>query len=164
MLRNIPYLSLISAALAVPPVFAQGFALPAPQDEVIGAVTTVTASKDETLLDIARRFDIGQNEILMANPSVDRWLPADGAEVTIPSSYILPRADRVGLVLNVPEMRLYYYPPSIPDLPERRADLSREHRAHGLVDPAGHHPHRRQDRESELAASGIRHGGTRVRG
>jgi L,D-transpeptidase ErfK/SrfK len=62
------------------------------------------------LLDIARRHDIGQDEILLANPNVDRWLPAEGAQVTLPNRYILPRAERTGLVLNLPEMRLYYYP------------------------------------------------------
>jgi len=98
--------------------WAEGFPLPAPQDELIGAVTSVTASKDETLLDIARRYDIGQNQILLSNPAVDRWLPNDGAEVTLPTMYILPRTERVGLVLNVPEMRLYYYPPHSPDLPD----------------------------------------------
>jgi L,D-transpeptidase ErfK/SrfK len=92
---------------------AQRFARPAEQDEVIGAVISVAASRDETLLDIARRFDVGQDEILLANPSVDRWLPAEGAEVMLPTAYILPRAERTGLVLNVPEMRLYYYPPRV---------------------------------------------------
>lgn len=111
-------LTLTAAACAAPTAFAQGFDLPAPPDEVVGAVTATVASRDETLLDIARRFDIGQNEILMANPAVDRWLPQDGAEVTLPTFYVLPRSERVGLVLNVPEMRLYYYPPSIPDLPD----------------------------------------------
>jgi L,D-transpeptidase ErfK/SrfK len=70
----------------------------------------MTASSDETLLDIARRYDIGQNEILLANPDVDRWLPADGSKVILPTRYILPEADRSGLVLNLPEMRLYYFP------------------------------------------------------
>lgn len=78
----------------------------------------MTASRHETLLDVARRADVGQNEMRLANPQVDRWLPEEGSEVTLPTFYILPRADRTGLVLNVPEMRLYYYPPSVPDLPD----------------------------------------------
>jgi L,D-transpeptidase ErfK/SrfK len=88
--------------------------LPSQLDEIVGAVVTVAASREETLLDIARRFDVGQQEILMANPDVDRWLPADGAEVTLPTAYILPRTERRGLILNVPEMRIYYYPPREP--------------------------------------------------
>ena len=109
---------LILALLAVAPALAQSFARPSALDEVIGGVVTVSASREETLLDIARRFDVGQQEILLANPSVDRWLPADGAEVTLPTAYILPRTERRGLVLNVPEMRLYYYPPRIPGQPD----------------------------------------------
>lgn len=101
---------ILGSALAVPLALAQRFPLPGSLDEVVGAPSTVAASREETLLDIARRHDIGQDEILLANPSVDRWLPADGAEVTLPTAYILPRAERKGLVLNVPEMRLYYYP------------------------------------------------------
>lgn len=110
--------SLILVALAtMPTASAQRFPLPSHLDEVVGAVTTVAASKDETLLDIARRFDIGQEEILLANPSVDRWLPEDGAPVTLPTAYVLPRTPRSGLVLNVPEMRLYFYPPRVPREP-----------------------------------------------
>lgn len=93
---------------------AERFALPSQLDEVVGSLKTVAASREETLLDIARRFDVGQREILMANPKVDRWLPAEGAEVTLPTAYILPRTERKGLVLNVPEMRLYFYPPREP--------------------------------------------------
>lgn len=86
--------------------------MPPETDDLIGSVMTISASREETLLDIARRFDVGQDEIVMANPSVDRWIPADGALVTLPTAYILPRTERRGLVLNVPEMRMYYYPPS----------------------------------------------------
>jgi L,D-transpeptidase ErfK/SrfK len=101
----------ILAALAVSTAAGQRFALPSQFDEVVGAVINVAASREETLLDIARRFDVGQEEILLANPSVDRWLPAEGAEVILPTSHVLPRTPRTGLVLNVPEMRLYFYPP-----------------------------------------------------
>jgi L,D-transpeptidase ErfK/SrfK len=112
--RNITHLALTLILVAVPSAFAQRFVLPAVQEDLIGAIVSVAASSEETLLDIARRYDLGQDEILLANPSVDRWLPAEGAEVTLPTAYILPRAERTGLVLNVPEMRLYYYPPRTP--------------------------------------------------
>ena len=114
MTRLSTYTAWILAALAASPAFAQKFALPSHFDEVVGAPVSVAASRDETLLDIARRFDVGQEEILWANPSVDRWLPAEGAEVIVPATYVLPRTPRTGLVLNVPEMRLYFYPPRAP--------------------------------------------------
>ncbi len=72
--------------------------------------TKTTAAEEDTLLDIARRFDLGQNEILLANPKVDRWLPGKGTEVYIPDSRLLPDTPREGLVLNLPEYRLYYFP------------------------------------------------------
>ena len=86
------------------------FPLPPPGVDLVGQVESVPASRKDTLLDIARRYDIGQDEIVLANPQVDRWLPKEGAAVTLPKRYILPRAERTGLVLNLPEMRLYYYP------------------------------------------------------
>jgi L,D-transpeptidase ErfK/SrfK len=91
------------------------FQLPPADVDVVGQVEYTEASREDTLLDIARKYDIGQNEILLANPKVDRWLPANGARVTIPNRYILPNAERNGLVLNLPEMRLYYYPKPVRD-------------------------------------------------
>ncbi|MCW8930877.1 MAG: L,D-transpeptidase family protein [Gammaproteobacteria bacterium] len=68
------------------------------------------ANADDTLLDVARRFNIGQNEILLVNPEVDRWLPGAGASILIPGSRVLPDVPREGLTLNLPEYRLYYFP------------------------------------------------------
>lgn len=81
-----------------------------PEDvDLIGFTTTIKAFNEDTLLDIARQFDLGQEEILLANPNVDRWKPERGAEVIIPGQFILPKAERKGVVLNLPEMRLYYF-------------------------------------------------------
>ena len=91
------------------------FMLPPPDVDVIGQVEAITASRDETLLDIARRYDLGQNEILLANPSVDRWLPEENSVVVLPNRFILPNVERTGLVLNLPEMRMYYFPKPAPD-------------------------------------------------
>ncbi len=93
---------------------ADAFVLPPADIDLVGQVKFTQASQDETLLDIARLYDLGQNEILLANPDVDRWLPEEGARVVLPSRYILPKAQRRGLVLNVPEMRLYYFPKPAP--------------------------------------------------
>ncbi len=68
-----------------------------------------TATQEDTLLDIARQYDIGQNEILLANPGVDRWIPGQGTQVRIPASHILPNTPHEGMVLNLPEFRLYYF-------------------------------------------------------
>jgi len=91
---------------------AETLALPPTDVDLVGKIHTTRALQEDTLLDIARRFDIGQDEIVLANPDVDRWLPRADTQVVIPSRYILPRAERNGIVLNVPEMRLYYFPPA----------------------------------------------------
>jgi len=96
---------------------ADTFILPPADVDIIGQIRSVTAGRDNTLLDIAREYDLGQNEILHANPSVDRWLPADNSAVILPNRYILPGTKRTGLVINLPEMRLYYYPKPKADEP-----------------------------------------------
>lgn len=77
--------------------------------DLVGGITTATAMPGDTLLDIARQHGIGQDEIVLANPQVDRWLPTPGHDVVLPTRYILPEAQREGIVVNLPEMRLYYF-------------------------------------------------------
>jgi L,D-transpeptidase ErfK/SrfK len=110
-LRN---LALWAALIWTPALAAETFVRPPADVDLIGEIRDVAAAHEDTLLDIARRYSIGQDEIVLANPAVDRWLPGEGTRVVVPSRYILPNAERRGLVLNVPEMRLYYYPPAQP--------------------------------------------------
>jgi L,D-transpeptidase ErfK/SrfK len=70
----------------------------------------IRAGEDETLADVAREFGVGHNEIANANPDVDKGVPGKGTRVLVPTRHILPDAPRVGVVVNLPEMRLYYYP------------------------------------------------------
>lgn len=98
------------ALAAVAPAAADTFTLPPDGGQVVGRPFTVTARAQDTLLDIARRYGLGYNEITGANPGVDVWLPGEGTRVEVPRSYVLPNAAHEGLVLNIPEMRLYYYP------------------------------------------------------
>ncbi len=83
--------------------------LPPNDVDLVGGIQTATTVKGDSLLDVARRYDFGQEEILLANPHVDRWLPEPGTTVVLPSRFILPDAPRNGMVLNLPEMRIYYY-------------------------------------------------------
>ena len=53
---------------------------------------------------------MGFNELVAANPNVDPWLPTDGTQIVIPSQHILPNEPRKGIVVNIAEMRLYYFP------------------------------------------------------
>lgn len=104
------FLSAIVFLFTITIARAETWILPPPDIDIFGQIRTMHASSSETLLDIARQYDIGQIEILLANPNVDRWLPEDGATVILPSRYIFPQAERKGLVLNLPEMRIFYFP------------------------------------------------------
>lgn len=76
---------------------------------IVGTVSTYVIEHDDTLLDVARRFDIGFVALVAANPGVDPWLPGEGLTVLLPTAHILPDAPHRGLVINLTEMRLYYY-------------------------------------------------------
>lgn len=89
---------------------AQTFLLPSEGDSLVGEVRQVKARHEDTFSDIARRYNIGFNSLVQANPAIDPWLPGEGAEIVLPTLYVLPNAPRDGLVLNVAEMRLYFYP------------------------------------------------------
>ena len=82
-----------------------------PNSDLVGYVQKTAIGKEDTLPDVARRFDVGYEEILMANPGVDPWLPGVGREVVVPTQFILPAAPHEGVVVNVAAMRIFYYPP-----------------------------------------------------
>ncbi|MSS75949.1 MAG: hypothetical protein EXR90_03465 [Methyloglobulus sp.] len=72
---------------------------------------TVTVVADETLLDIALRYTLGQTEIIKLNPKMDRWLIKKGQTVRLPNRRVLPDTPHNGITLNISEFRMYYYPP-----------------------------------------------------
>ncbi len=101
-----------------PPRPISAYAILSPRDgervapTVIGAPRSYVIGKADTLLDIARRAGLGINEIVAAFPEIDRWVPPVGETIALPTSWITPLGPREGIVVNVPEMRLYYYPPT----------------------------------------------------
>jgi len=96
---------------------AAEYLLPVNGDNVIGAISIAVAEHEDTLLDVGRRFGVGYEEIIAANPGIDPWLPGAGTEILVPGRFILPDAPREGVVVNLPEHRLYYYPPAQPGQP-----------------------------------------------
>jgi L,D-transpeptidase ErfK/SrfK len=91
------------------PVATHKFTLGADED-VVGELQLTTASKEDTLPDIARRFNVGYEEIVRANPGVDPWVPGAGRKVVVPTRFVLPNAPREGVVINLAAMRIYYFP------------------------------------------------------
>jgi L,D-transpeptidase ErfK/SrfK len=77
--------------------------------DLAGAVGTYVTKDEDTLHEIARQNELGYVELRAANPDVDPWLPGDGAMVTLPTAFVLPAAERRGIVINLAEQRLYYF-------------------------------------------------------
>jgi len=93
------------------PAFATVYPLPADNSRLIGENTLTTVPDDKRPLEsIAARYKIGMLGMLEANPGVDPWLPKAGTQLTVPLQMLLPDAPREGIVINLAELRLYYYP------------------------------------------------------
>ncbi len=84
-------------------------------DSVVGKVSQTYSNYEQTLPDIARLHDLGYHEIKLANPEVDTWLPGEEQRIVLPKHFVLPVAKHEGIIINIPEMRLYYFPPSSDD-------------------------------------------------
>ena len=105
--------------LAIGNTYAATYKLPEIKgDRVVasssGETVTITVEQDQTLLDVARRFNLGQTEIVTLNPNLDRWLIKKGTVVRLPNRRILPDTPHEGITLNIAEYRMYYYPADQP--------------------------------------------------
>ena len=101
------------------PVATHQFDFDPAREDVVGVLQSVIIGKDDTLPDIARRFNVGYEDMVRANPGVDPWLPGVGREVVVPTRFVLPDAPREGVVINVAAMRLYYYPKRVKGAPQQ---------------------------------------------
>ena len=107
----IRYLTLLLGCLGAAPTPLWAAVLPLPaHGALVGEFAETTAAQDDTLIDLARRYGLGYEEVVNANPGVDPWLPGAGTRIRLPLRRILPEAPREGIVINLPEHRLYYYP------------------------------------------------------
>ncbi len=99
------------------PTPSDRFPLPPEGTDVVGDLQVTTTRYEDTLVEIARRYDLGYEEMVAANPGVDPWLPGEGTQVVLPTQFVLPDGAREGLVLNLASMRLFYYPKPGPGEP-----------------------------------------------
>ncbi len=92
-------------------IFLLNFVLYATENtDVIGNIKYYTIKKDETLISIARRFNLSFPEIMSANSSInDPWLLEEGVTIILPTRHILPSNKREGVVINKGDLRVYYY-------------------------------------------------------
>ena len=77
---------------------------------VVGTTQVISAKYEDTFVKLARRHNLGFEELKHANPDVDPWLPGEGTRIVLPTQFVLPDAPRQGVVINLPELRLYYFP------------------------------------------------------
>lgn len=104
---------IISALFCVTNVFALTYEM-TPGSDIVGQVQSYTSQKGESFADVARKFDLGIIELQEANPKIDgkKALKA-GTTFIIPTQFILPNgAPHQGIILNLAELRLYYFPPN----------------------------------------------------
>lgn len=79
------------------------------KENYIGAMQLYSVQKEDTFVYIARDYNLGYVELRAANPTVDPWLPEPGKNIILPTMHLLPQTPRQGIVVNLPEMRLYSY-------------------------------------------------------
>jgi L,D-transpeptidase ErfK/SrfK len=80
-------------------------------EALVGALAVHVVARGESLVEIARAYDVGFNEIAAANPDLDPYVPPAGAVALVPTAWLLPRASVPGTsVVNLSEMRLYFVP------------------------------------------------------
>ena len=107
----VPHALILSLALGgIPPAHATVYTLTNKDDEVFGEDQTVTTVYEDTLYDLAAKYSLGSEEIIRVNPGMDPWIPGAGKQVMIPGRHILPPGPHEGIVVNLPEHRLYFYP------------------------------------------------------
>ncbi|MEM6817877.1 MAG: L,D-transpeptidase family protein [Pseudomonadota bacterium] len=111
-INRVQYLATAIAGLLWASVgLAAEYVLPAADQHIIGEVREITATEQDTFVDIARVHGVGYTELRRANPDVDPWIPGAGTTIVLPTRFVLPDARRRGVVLNLAEYRMYYFPP-----------------------------------------------------
>ena len=107
------YLS-VAALCVAGPVSALEFALPPPGEDVVGQVQVIKAQYEDSFADLGEKYELGYSEMIAANPGVDAWLPVkhkgEETDVVLPTQFVLPPGKREGIVINLAEYRLYYFP------------------------------------------------------
>ncbi len=92
-----------------PPLPTRHFDAVTPDREVLGGVQRLIGQHENTFVQLARDFNLGFDELELANPGVDPWIPGEGTPIVLPTMNVLPAVPREGIVLNLPSMRLFYF-------------------------------------------------------
>jgi len=101
----------------LPPLASHTFPFDPKTTTVLGELQVTYARDEDTIPDIARRFNLGFDEVARANPGVDPWLPGAGTRIILPTQFVLPDAPHEGVVINVAALRMFYFPKPAKDEP-----------------------------------------------
>ena len=112
-MRRVKLLCSLIMILTSQSALAVSYPLPPEGSRLVGSPLTITIPQQNTqpLEAFAAQYGQGLSNMLEANPGVDVYLPKSGSTLVVPQQLILPATVRQGIVINVAEMRLYYYPP-----------------------------------------------------
>ena len=103
-------LVVLSLWSSVPSAHAAEYPLRDDGGGLFGEVKRIQTRYEDTLIQLARQYSLGYEELLRVNKGVDPWLPGAGTEILIPGQRLLPPGVREGIVVNLPEHRLFYFP------------------------------------------------------
>lgn len=109
MKKTARFLPLLATAMIAFSPLAGAAPVSVYQKDYVGDMVFYRAKYEDTLVHLARKYGLGFVEMRAANPTLDPWIPGDGARVVIPTQAILPDAPRSGIVINLPEMKLYLF-------------------------------------------------------
>ncbi|MFL9626009.1 L,D-transpeptidase family protein [Aeromonas jandaei] len=124
-----PLIFLLLALMSALPVQARSYPLPPTGSRLIGELEDYFIQQGEYLELVGKHTQIGFLALLEANPGVDPYLPKPGTRLTLPTQMLLPDVPREGIVINLPELRLYYFPKGKQEvivLPIGIGDIGRE--------------------------------------
>ncbi|MBB1199666.1 LysM peptidoglycan-binding domain-containing protein [Enterobacteriaceae bacterium 89] len=111
-LRLMALVALAATVAVALPARANTWPLPPSGSRLVGENRFHVVENDGGSLEsIAKKYNVGFLALLQANPGVDPYVPRAGSVLTIPLQTLLPDAPREGMVINLAELRLYYYPP-----------------------------------------------------
>lgn len=102
--------SFVLGLLLLPMVLASEYTMPPIGDDIIGQNYTITVQIKDSLTAIREKHDVSYEELIEANPAINFYKLKVGQKVIIPKQFILPKFRR-GIVINIPELRLYYFTP-----------------------------------------------------
>lgn len=105
--RTLLFLILVNLFLTAQAAF---YEMPAPGNDVIGEIRVIHVQKGDSANKLMREYELSYHELLEANPKVRFSNLHEGATIVIPTQFILPKY-RKGIVINIPELRLYYFTP-----------------------------------------------------